>query len=253
MEFARQYWGGAQYAMPYMMLFNLQAPANMMDRGHLDSPGFRGMWYLNTPTWLLSVMGKSGLFKPWLLKTAQVITWFYDSVEEGGFTYWPEGPLATPARLAAPLWNRGVVVQNEMMYHRGEPSGPKNLRDIPAGFTFDSTVGADPDSADGWVLRTGDKILRKVSHQDMRYLFHWSAEVFTDRDDMKRRFDHLDDLTPERVFEMFVADLRARKITFEVPSDPMTDRNFIGLLSRTYDVAPSSYPKEAPFIYSAAG
>jgi hypothetical protein len=252
MEHARQYWGGAQYAMPYMMLFNLQAPANMSDRGHLDSPGFRGMWYLNTPTWLLSVMGKSGLFTPWLLKTAQVITWFYNSPEEGGFTYWPEGPLKTPARLASPLWNRGVVVQNEMMYHRGEPSGPKNLRQIPPGFTFDSTVGADPDSADGWVLRTGEQVLRKVSHQDMRYLFHWSAEVFSDRDDMKRRFDHLDDLTPERVFEMFVADLRKRKITFEVPSDPMTDRAFIMLLSRTYDVPPSSYPNEAPFLLPTA-
>jgi hypothetical protein len=95
-------------------------------------------------------------------------------------------------------------------------------------------------------------VLRKVSHQDMRYLFHWSAEVFSDRDDMKRRFDHLDDLTPERVFEMFVADLRKRKITFEVPSDPMTDRAFIMLLSRTYDVPPSSYPNEAPFLLPTA-
>lgn len=248
LQLARDYWGGAQYAMPYMMLFNLQAPSTMNDRGHLDSPGFRGMWYLNTPIWLLSVMGKSGLFKPWLLKTAQVITWFYDSDVEGGFTYWPEGPLAKPERLAAPLWNRGVVVQNEMMYHRGEPSGPRALRQMPEGFCFDSTVATDPDGTDGWVLKTGDRVLRKVAHRDMRYLFHWSAEVFVDRADMKRRFDHLDDLTPERVFDMFITDLRARGIAFEVPSDPMTDRGFITLLSQTYDIGPSSYPNDAPQV-----
>jgi hypothetical protein len=181
-----------------------------------------------------------------------VITWFYSSREQGGFTYWPDGPLAAPARLAAPMWNRGVVVQNEMMYHRGEPSGPRHLRDIPAGFTFDSTVAADPDSVDGWELRSGERVLRKVSHHDMRYLFHWSGEVFMDRADMKRRFDHLDDLQPEKVFDIFVADLRAREIPFEMPTDPMTDRKFISLLSRTYDVAPSSYPEEAPLELPAA-
>jgi len=249
---AKEYWGGAKFALPYMMLFNMQAPSHMNDPGHLDSPGFRGMWGPNTPTWLLSVMGKSGLFKDYLLKTAQVVSWFYNSSEDGGFTYWPDGPLAAPQRIAAPMWNKGVVVQNEMMYHRGEPSGPKPLRDLPQGFTFDSTLSADPDSADGWLMKTGDRVVRKVPHNQMRYLFHWSCEVFMDKADMKRRFDHLDDLNPEKVFNMFMHDLRAKKIPFEVPTDPLTDRKFIALLSQTYDVGPASYPKEAPFELRAA-
>lgn len=40
-------------------------------------------------------MGKSGLFTDYLIKMAQVITWF--SLDEGsGFTYWPDGPLKPP-------------------------------------------------------------------------------------------------------------------------------------------------------------
>jgi len=245
-HYAKEYWGGAQYAMPYMMLFNLQGPSGMNDRSHPESPGFRVMWYMNTPTWLLSVMAKSGLFKDYLLKTSQVITWFYDSDIDGGFTYWPEGLLKQPKRLAAPMWNKGVVVQNEMMYHRGEPSGPRDKRDLASGFTFDTAVAADPDSKDGWQYVDNGKILRKIPHSEMRYLFHWSGEVFMDKADMKRRFDHLDDLSAERVFETLIADLRAKKIAFEVPSDPMTDRVFIGLLSQTYDVSPAIYPTETP-------
>jgi hypothetical protein len=245
MEYARQYWGGARYAQPYLMLFNLQAPGYCFDPGHLDSPGFRGMWHLNTPIWLLSAMARSGLFRHWALKTAQVIAWYYDSAEDGGFTYWPEGPLGPPARLAAPMWNKGLVVQNEYLYHRGEASGPRHKRPLPAGFTFDSTISADPNSSDGWEIKTGDTVLRRVPHHEMRYLFHWDGEVFMDRADMKRRFDHLDDITPDRAIEMLIADMRARKVAIEVPSNPMTDRAFIDLVNRTYFIAPTAYPQGA--------
>jgi hypothetical protein len=245
MDYARHYWGGARYAQPYMMLFNLQAPGYCFDPGHLDSPGFRGMWHLNTPIWLLSAMARSGLFKRWMLRTAQVIAWFYDSDEDGGFTYWPDGPLAPPARLAAPMWNKGVVVQNEYLCHRGEASGPRHRRPLPAGFSFDSTISADPDSTDGWQIKTGETVLRKVPHGEMRYLFHWDGEVFMDGADMKRRFDHLDDITPDRAMEMLMTDMRARGVAFEVPSDPMNDRQFIALVSRTYFLSPASYPPEA--------
>lgn len=245
MEQARAYWGGAKYAQPYMMLFNLQAPAHCYDPGHLDSPGFRGMWGLNTPIWLLSAMARSGLFTRWMLKTAQVIAWYYDSPVDGGFTYWPDGPLAQPQRLAAPFLGKGVVVQNEMNYHRGEASGPPALRDLPPGFSFDSTISADPDSSDGWLLKTGEKLLRKVAHQDMRYLFHWSCEVFSDQADLQRRVDHADDITPDRALDMLIADMRDRGARFEVPADPMIDGAFIELVGRTYSILPASYPVDA--------
>ncbi|PRC60054.1 hypothetical protein C6A85_20285, partial [Mycobacterium sp. ITM-2017-0098] len=83
---------------PELMLFNINGPCANRDPGHLDSPSFRGVRHENAPTWLCSVMGKSGLFSDYLIKMAQVITWF--SLDEGsGFTYWPDGPLAAPKRV----------------------------------------------------------------------------------------------------------------------------------------------------------
>ena len=75
-------------------------------------------------------MGKSGLFTDYLIKMAQVITWFSHD-ETSGFTYWPEGPLKAPKRILPPVYNRGVVVQNEMMVHRGEANGPLDKQTPP--------------------------------------------------------------------------------------------------------------------------
>ena len=132
MAWAREFWG-ARYCQPGKILFNVNGPAWNADPGHLDLPRFRGLGLANTPTWLLSVMGKSGLFQAWAIKLAEVIVWFQTDTESGGFTYWPDGPLAAPQRLAPPLWNRGVVTHNTAMYHRGESNGPPEQRANPKG------------------------------------------------------------------------------------------------------------------------
>jgi hypothetical protein len=44
---------------------------------------------------------------------------------------------------------------------------------------------------------------------------------------------------------ILIADLRARGETFEMPSDPLTDKAFIRLLNRVYDPGtPSLFPPE---------
>jgi hypothetical protein len=251
MAWARDFWG-ARYCQPMKILFNVNGPAWNNDPGHLDAPRFRGMGLVNTPTWLLAVMSKSGLFQPWAIKMAEVIAWFQRDGEGGGFTYWPEGPLAAPQRLTAPFWNRGVVTHNTAMYHRGESNGPIDRRANPKGLTFDSTFCGDPGDPHGWQIRTGDEVIARYATDELRLLLHWDAELYTDLEDLKRHVDHLDDLTPDRVFETFVADLRARGVVFDAPSDPMRDPRFILLLARTYDVPPSSYPAEAPVAADAA-
>jgi hypothetical protein len=251
MAWAREFWG-AGYCRPMKILFNVNGPAWNADPGHLDSPRFRGMGLVNTPTWLLSVMGKSGLFQPWAVKLAEVIAWFQRDPEGGGFTYWPEGPLGAPKRLLPPLWNRGVVTQNTAMFHRGESNGPVEERANPKGLTFDSTFSGDPAGQDGWEIRTGSAVISRYTTDQLRLLVHWDAELYTDLADLRRNVDHLDDLTPDRVFETFVQDLREKGVRFEMPSDPMRDPRFIELLARTYDVAPSSYPPEAPVAVHAA-
>jgi len=95
-------------------------------------------------------------------------------------------------------------------------------------------------------------VIARYTTDELRLLGHWDAELYTDLADLKRHVDHLDDLTPERAFEIFIADLRTRGVDFEMPSDPMRDPGFIGLLAQTYDVAPSSYPAEAPVAVHAA-
>ena len=251
MAWAREFWG-ARYCRPMKILFNVNGPAENRDPGHLDSPRFRGMGLVDTPTWLLGVMGKSGLFQEWAVKLAEVIVWFQRDGDGGGFSYWPDGPLAAPARLAPPLWNRGVVTQNTAMFHRGESNGPPQERANPKGLAFDSTFRGDPEDPERWEIRTGDAVIARYPTDRLRLLVHWDAELYTDLADLRRHVDHTDDLTPERVFDAFVDDLRAKGVAFDPPSDPMRDRSFIELLARTYDVGPSSYPAEAPVAAHAA-
>ncbi len=241
---AKKYWN-AQYAKPQMMLFNVNGPCANTDPGHLDTPSFRGIRYENSPTWLCSVMGKSGLFNKYLIKMAQVITWFSHDAGSG-FTYWPNGPLGEPQRLIPPVYNRGVVVQNEMLVHRGEANGPVDQR-RPKGLALNSLFSGDPADKDGWLVKTDDQVIARYRTDDLRFLVHWSAEVFEDFAELKKNMDGSDNLTYDQVFETFIKDLRARGISLNVPADPLSDREFISTLNAAYDIGgPVRYPAEAP-------
>jgi hypothetical protein len=241
---AKAYWK-AEYAKPEMMLFNVNGPCANRDPGHLDSPSFRGVRFSNSPTWLCSVMGKSGLFRDYMIKMAQVITWFSHD-PNSGFTYWPDGPMEPPARVRSPIYNRAVVVQNEMMVHRGEPNGPLDRR-MPKGLAFDSLFTGEPGDPDGWIVKTGDQVIERYYTDELRFLVHWSAEVFSDYDELKKNMDGSDNLTFDRVFETLITDVRARGMAIETPVDPLHDPQFIRTLSAAYDCGgPTSYPEDAP-------
>lgn len=243
-EHAKAYWK-AKYAKPQMMLFNINGPCANFDPGHLDSPSFRGIRYENSPTWLCAVMGKSGLFQDYLIKMTQVITWF-SHCPTSGFTYWPNGPLEKPERLQPPIYNRGVVVQNEMMLHRGEANGPVEQQ-RPKGLAFHSLFSGDPDSRDHWLLKTDDTVIARHHTDELRFLVHWNAEVFEDFAELKKNMDHSDDLTYDRVFDTLIKDVRSRGIDIKTPSDPLRDPEFIRTLNAAYDIGtPLYYPEEAP-------
>jgi hypothetical protein len=228
-----------------MMLFNINGPCANRDPGHLDSPSFRGVRHENAPTWLTSVMGKSGLFQDYLIKMAQVITWF--SLDPGsGFTYWPDGPLKPPQRVLPPVYNRGVLVQNEMMVHRGEANGPLEQQ-IPAGLTFNSMFTGDPADRDWWLLKNGDDVIARHHTDELRFLVHWSAEVFCDYDELKKNMEGSDDLTIEQAIDTLVTDVNTKGIKLAIPDDPLHDTEFIRTLNAAYDLGgPSSYPDDAP-------
>lgn len=242
LQLARAYWK-ADYARPENMLFNLQGPSGSGGAPHLDANRFRGVSIHDSPVWLMNTMAKSGLFERWRSKKAQVITWYYKGGIGGGFTYWPEGPQAAPRQIKAPMWGRAVVVENERMYHMAESCGPAALR-RPAGLAINSRIAANGDD-DGWHISTDDKVIQNITADQFRFLIHWGADVFTDFNELKVTLDHSDDISHEQVFDMLVKDLRARGEHFEVPSDPLTDKTFITLLTRVYDPGrPAIFPPE---------
>jgi hypothetical protein len=243
LELARAYWG-AKYAEPESMLFNIQGPCSAGGAPHIDGTRFRGVNMENTPTWLLNTMCKSGLFERWRAKKAQVITWYYRGRIGGGFDYWPDGPHGPPRQIPAPMWGRAVVVENERMYHAGQSNGPSALR-RPEGLAIDSLISADPEREGGWRITTGERVIQRIPAEEMRLLVHWGAQVYMDAEELRVAQDHSDDLAHEQVFEIFAADLRARGEAFELPSDPLTDKTFIRLLNRVYDLGtPTTMPPE---------
>ena len=243
LDLVRSYWG-ARYAEPESMLFNLQGPCREGGSPHIDGTRFRGLHMENTPTWLLNTMSKSGLFRRWQAKKAQVIAWYYRGRIGGGFNYWPDGPQDRPRQIQAPMWGRAVVVENERMYHCAQSNGPAALRH-PDGLAIDSRLAPDPETEGGFRITTGDRVIQRIPADEMRFLVHWGAQVYLDDEELRVAQDHTDDLTHERAFEILIADLGARGERFELPSDPLTDRAFIRLLNRVYDLgAPSQRPPE---------
>ena len=250
LKLVREYWG-AQYAEPEGMLFNIQGPCGGGGAPHIDATRFRGMGLDNTPVWLMNIMAKSGLFKRWQARKAQVIAWYYRGRIGGGFVYWPDGPHEKPRLLEAPMWGRAAVVENEMMFHTAQTNGPLAMRK-PGGLAFNSLMEADPDREGGWRITTDGEVIQRIPEEEFRFLVHWGANVYMDLDELKVTRDHTDDITQEKAFEILISDLRARGEKFDVPSDPLTDRAFITLLTRVYDVGlPLHYPPEPPDAVAA--
>jgi hypothetical protein len=145
-----------------------------------------------------------------------------------------------------PIYNRGVVVQNEMMVHRGEANGPLEQQ-IPAGLAFDTVFTGDPDDRDQWLLKNGEEVIARHHTHELRFLVHWSAEVFSDFDELKKNMDGSDDLTVEKAIEIMVDDANDRGIKLDIPTEPLHDPAFITALNAAYDIGgPSRYPEEAP-------
>ena len=235
---ARDYWG-AEYAKPTLMLFNIGGPAHSGYNAHLDAVTFRGARIEDTPVWIQNLMGKSGLFRDYLMKMAQIVTWFWLG-EEGTFTYWPDGPFGDPKRVDHPMWNKGVLVQNELMFHRGDPIGRPDERDTP-GLKHRSKFGYRPDH-DDWVITTDDELVRAYESRNIRFLVHWNAEVYMDRAEAKLVMDHSDDISTDIIVNRFLDDLTARGVDHVAPDsvDPFHDQTFIRTLLTTYSIAPTT-------------
>ena len=243
LNLVREYWK-TPYVECDQLMCNMQGPAGAGGSPHVDGTQFRGLYAHNAPTWLLNTMAKSGLFRRWQAKKAQIIAWYYQGEIGGGFHYWPNGPREDPVCLEAPMQGRGVVGENEMMFHTAQGCGPVDQR-RPAGLAINSKISADPETSDGWRIMTGEKVLAKIPANEFRLLLHWGATVYSDLAELKLARDHSDDITVNTAFDIFVSDLRSRGEVFEMPTDPVHDTNFINLLTRVYDIGkPKNVPED---------
>ena len=140
--------------------------------------------------------------------------------------------------MLPPINNRGVVVQNEMMFHRGDSVGRPDERTIE-GLKHRSLFGYRPDE-DQWAITTDDEPVRRYGPEEIRLLVHWNAEVYADMDEVRKVMDHTDDINHQLVVDTFLADLRGRGIKVADPTDPLHDVDWIQALMGAYTIAPTT-------------
>ena len=220
---------GARVIRPLAMMTNLNPPAPASDP-HLDLPFFRGAHRREVPSWLLAPMGYSGLFHAWAIPVASAITWFYDG-EGGAFEYWPDGLDAPSCSVRTPYTNCAVLADNEYMYHRVGQIGR------PDEFLPDNEVAYDArlhlvDRR--WEIRCADRRVAAYDYPQLRLSVLWKAFCFRDEADAAAWSDHSDDLSPQRIVEIFSADLRKRGLPADTPRDLTADDAWRRRILETY-------------------
>ena len=225
---AAKLFGGAAEIRPQIVYVNCFAPIPAFDRGHVDIPAFRGIDRTGHPVWLLASMLRSGLFEPWRIPIATGVVCYYDG-PGGGLSYWPEGPGRPPVRRPA-LPNTAVVGDNDRMFHRVEAVGAEGTT-FMKGLTLDSELAW---VGDGWAITDGGRTLATFPFEAVRVSVSWKAQVLRTPDEVRRVDAHSDDLTLDRVVEVFRTDLAARGRAVAQPADPLTDDGFIAALNAAY-------------------
>ena len=219
LEAARAAYGTSE-VYPEFVVANVNAP---MPAGntHVDVPSFHGATRVDYPLPLLKVMGQSGLFEPWRVMRAGIVSWFYEGVG-GDFDYWPDGPDGPMRSERSPFRNVAVMADNDVMYHRIGSIGPADAT-VPR-MSAQSEIG--PCGKTHWAIVEDGQYRATYPNEAMRFSIVWKAEV--------RRTERVDPLTLDRVVGVFHADLRARGVRVETPSEPLADTAWLLTLQRTY-------------------
>ncbi len=222
----------AEVVVPRSVYVNVMAPMAYQATAHSDIPVFRGIDKPAFPVWLLHVMHRSGLFVEWRVEIATAVAWFYEA-EGGEFEFWADGPMEPPDRIHAPLSNRGIVGDNEQMFHRIAAIGAPGAK-LLTGATVDSELRPIGDGSGAWqVVSNGEELIR-YDLSDLRISISWKAEVFGDDESARVRREGTDDLDLERVVDVFMEALRAKGIFCGRPVQPLHDEAFIAQLNALY-------------------
>jgi hypothetical protein len=222
---------------PIRCVINLNPPAPASSP-HLDLPVFRGFSAPQVPIWLLMSMANSGLFLDWLVPLASGVAWLWRGAG-GEFEYWPNGPADNSLCEKTPMWNTGVMADNEVMWHRVGAIGTAQQQASSL-----ATVPGDARmhwSGEGWEARQDDRPLARFSMGEVRISCVWKAYVFRDEAHVRSFEDRAYDLDLDTVVDMLSADLAKRGLPSRRPSDPLDDAEWRQLLAGTY-TTPFSNP-----------
>jgi len=208
--------------------------------GHTDVPAFRGVDRRQTPISLLQVMGHSQLFERYRVFIATAVAWFYRG-EDGGFEYWPEGPQATSRIHEGNIHNTAIVGDNDFMYHRVRPTGSTDAG-LLQGMTLETRLEPERDDDKGWRIVEAGSTLSSFDYTQIRCSVSWKAMVFRDAEAARVFDDALDTLSIEDVWATFEADLAARGIAAQRPSDPLQGEDWMRTLATIYIEEPTAQP-----------
>jgi hypothetical protein len=213
---------GTSIVLPELVLVNINGPTAAVSKRHLDNPSFYGATRVEYPLPLLRVMGSSGLFEGWRVVRASTLSWFYDG-PGGNFDYWPDGIDGPVCSERSPFGNVALCADTDRIYHRIGPIGNGDA-DLPH---MSAAAEIQPDGEGNWIVLESGDVRATYPSQAIRFSILWKAEV---RDELPRP----DSLTLDRVMAIFKSDLADKGIDFRVPSDPLTDAEWILLLQRVY-------------------
>ncbi len=229
---------GSELVRPWGVYSNItfQLPFDQ-GKGHTDVPAFVGVDRSAYPTWFLNAMGHSGLFEKERVDIATAVAWFYRG-SDGGFTYWPDGPDRPPKVHEGRIYNTGFVGDNDRMYHRVRPAGSRE-KGLLTGMTLDTRL--EHDGGGAWAIRENGDTLAEMDFEALRISVSWKAYVYRDEDQLRRHLEGSDALTREAVLGRIYDDLRAREVSFQLPTDPLHEEPFVEVLTETYVRTPSVF------------
>jgi hypothetical protein len=224
----------AQIVRPFKCILNLNGP---MPAGgvHVDLPVYRGFAAPAAPVWLLMNMTYSGLFQPWMVPIASGLAWFYRGVG-GEFEYWADGTHAPPRIETTPMWNTGVMSDNEFMWHGvraiGTPEDQKKLNGV-----LNVSDRLHYRGGEEWEIRDGARLVARLSPSQLRISLLWKAYVFLN-DEHLASFENRDmDLTLDQVIDIYREDLASKGVTVRRPADAINDVPWRKVLEGNYRAA----------------
>jgi len=222
----------AEVVTPRIVYVNLMAPMAYQATAHQDIPVFRGIEKPAYPVWLLHVMNRSGLFARWRIDIATAVAWFFEG-NGGAFEYWADGPDAPPLKIEAPLSNRAVVSDNEMMFHRIGAIGAPGAALLEGASVEAELLPVSPE-ANAWHVVEDGRELMRYRADEIRISISWKAEVFASSEAARVRREGTDNLDLETVVDILVDALETKGTPIARPTAPLHDVDFVDRLNRLF-------------------